>query len=92
MKYSSKHFVITERFWNGKTKVDGKDKAYIFDEEGKKEAIRRATVDLMARTLTPTGVEGKFSDSASWKNGSQRRVLSPRKCSISGTQMPVMLC
>lgn len=63
MKYSSKHFVITERFWNGKTKVDGKVKAYIFDEEGKKEAIRRATADLMARTLTPTGVEGKFSDS-----------------------------
>lgn len=72
MKYSSKHFEITERFWNGKKKIkepdeNGKEvekviQLYFDDDKGKKEAIERAVVDLMARTLTPTGAEGKFSE------------------------------
>ena len=48
MKYSSEHFVITKRFWDG-TK-DGKPLS-IKDEEGRIEAINRAIKDLMARTL-----------------------------------------
>lgn len=71
MKYSAEHFEITKRFWDGTQKVkdtdiDGKEVQRIiqleFNEAGKKASIERAVVDLMARTLTPTGVEGKFSE------------------------------
>ena len=71
MKYSAEHFEITKRFWDGTQKVkdtdiDGKEVQRIiqleFNQAGKKAAIERAVVDLMARTLTPTGVKGKFSE------------------------------
>ena len=70
MKYSSKHFEITKRFWDGTKKIKELDEnrkevekviQFKFDEDGKKAAIERAVFDLMARTLTPTGAEGKFS-------------------------------
>ena len=70
MKYSSEHFEITKRFWDGKKKIEknnenGKKVEKViqltFSKEGKEASIERAVVDLMARTLTPTGKEGKFS-------------------------------
>lgn len=70
MKYSSEHFEITKRFWDGTKKIKELDEnrkevekviQFKFDEVGKKAAIERAVFDLMARTLTPTGAEGKFS-------------------------------
>lgn len=71
MKYSSEHFEITKRFWDGKKKIEennenGKKVEKIiqltFNKEGKEASIERAVMDLMARTLTPTGKEGKFSE------------------------------
>lgn len=70
MKYSSEHSEITKRFWDGKKKIEknnenGKKVEKViqltFSKEGKEASIERAVVDLMARTLTPTGKEGKFS-------------------------------
>ena len=71
MTYSSKHFEITDPFWDGRktdetTGEDGKKCKKViqlrFDQTGMEAAIERATVDLMARTLTPTGTEEKFSE------------------------------
>ena len=64
MKYSSEHFEITKRFWDGtkKDKDTGKVTQFKFNQSGMEAAIARATRDLMARTLTPTGEKEKFSE------------------------------
>lgn len=58
MKYSTDPKEITSRFWDGTVEKEQNDEKVrvilsIHDPEGKKEAIRRAIKDLMARTLTP---------------------------------------
>ena len=78
MKYSSEHFEITKRFWDGTKEIEQNGQKVkvtlsLQTQVGREEAIQRAIKDLMARTLT------RREETKEWDfNQAVKNVLLPK--------------